>query len=186
MSLVRRHDVLEAGHDLGAGVEDRFANVSFVGDGGAAVAQVHNLVVQLFQHRTFGVLVRAVTAQAAILQECLAALQGVAALGVGAQPAVKVGRLHGDDLAVPVSGLGAWDHRDREDRSLARDTRLGARTGAPLRARGVEEALSSGAGAATAAQRAGESTEPPSDPSGSAEYRRHLAEVLVRRALEAL
>jgi len=56
----------------------------------------------------------------------------------------------------------------------------------PLRARGVEEALSSGADAATAAQRAGEGTAPPSDPSGSAEYRRHLAQVLVRRALEAL
>jgi carbon-monoxide dehydrogenase medium subunit len=56
----------------------------------------------------------------------------------------------------------------------------------PLRARGVEEALSSGADAATAAQHAGEGTEPPSDPSGSAEYRRHLAQVLVRRALEAL
>jgi carbon-monoxide dehydrogenase medium subunit len=56
----------------------------------------------------------------------------------------------------------------------------------PLRARGVEEALSSGEDAAAAARRAGEGTEPPSDPSGSAEYRRHLARVLARRALEAL
>ena len=54
----------------------------------------------------------------------------------------------------------------------------------PIRAKGVEEALASGAGAAEAAGRAGEGTSPPSDTNGSAEYRRHLATVLVRRALE--
>jgi aerobic carbon-monoxide dehydrogenase medium subunit len=54
----------------------------------------------------------------------------------------------------------------------------------PLRARGVEEALAGGADAATAAERAAEGTSPPSDPNGSAEYREHLARVLVRRALE--
>jgi carbon-monoxide dehydrogenase medium subunit len=56
----------------------------------------------------------------------------------------------------------------------------------PLRARGVEEALASGASAAEAAERAAEGTAPPSDVSGTAEYREHLARVLVRRALEAL
>jgi aerobic carbon-monoxide dehydrogenase medium subunit len=55
-----------------------------------------------------------------------------------------------------------------------------------LRARGVEEALSGGAAPAEAAVRAVEGTEPPSDVSGSAEYRAHLARVLVRRALEQL
>ncbi len=56
----------------------------------------------------------------------------------------------------------------------------------PLRARGAEEALASGASAADAAARAGEGTDPPSDTSASSEYRAHLAQVLVRRALEQL
>jgi carbon-monoxide dehydrogenase medium subunit len=60
-------------------------------------------------------------------------------------------------------------------------TNMGER---PLRAAGVEEALAGGADPATAAQRADEGTSPPSDPFGSAEYRRELAKVLVRRALE--
>jgi carbon-monoxide dehydrogenase medium subunit len=56
----------------------------------------------------------------------------------------------------------------------------------PLRARGVEEALAGGASPAEAAARAAEGTMPPGDPTASAEYRSHLAEVLVRRALERL
>ena len=56
----------------------------------------------------------------------------------------------------------------------------------PLRATGVEEALADGASPEQAAERAAEGTDPPSDVSGSAEYRAHLARVLVRRALEAL
>jgi carbon-monoxide dehydrogenase medium subunit len=58
---------------------------------------------------------------------------------------------------------------------------MGATT---VRARGVEEALVAGASIAEAAARAPEGLEPPSDLQGSAEYRRHLATVLVRRALE--
>jgi carbon-monoxide dehydrogenase medium subunit len=54
----------------------------------------------------------------------------------------------------------------------------------PIRATGVEEALGSGADPAAAAERAAEGTSPPSDHNGSPEYRRHLATVLVRRALE--
>ncbi len=54
----------------------------------------------------------------------------------------------------------------------------------PLRARGVEEALAGGASPADAAERAADGTSPPSDTSGTAEYRRALAKVLVRRALE--
>ena len=56
----------------------------------------------------------------------------------------------------------------------------------PLRARGVEEALSAASpdGISQAAERAAEGTSPPSDPNGSAEYRQHLARVLVRQALE--
>jgi carbon-monoxide dehydrogenase medium subunit len=54
----------------------------------------------------------------------------------------------------------------------------------PLRATGVEEALAAGADTATAAARASEGTSPPSDTNGSADYRRHLAQVLTSRALE--
>jgi carbon-monoxide dehydrogenase medium subunit len=56
--------------------------------------------------------------------------------------------------------------------------------GTPLRAKGVEEALAGGADPATAAEKADEGTEPSSDVAGSADYRRHLARVLTRRALE--
>ena len=56
----------------------------------------------------------------------------------------------------------------------------------PLRARAVEQALADGASPADAAARAAEGTDPPSDVSGSSEYRAHLAQVLVRRALEQL
>jgi len=54
----------------------------------------------------------------------------------------------------------------------------------PLRAAGVEDALRSGSPAADAAARADEGTEPPDDLNASPEYRRHLAQVLTRRALQ--
>ncbi len=54
----------------------------------------------------------------------------------------------------------------------------------PLRASATEEALASGASAVDAAQRADEGSEPASDLNASNEFRRHLARVLVRRALE--
>src|SRR5581483_7846284 len=56
--------------------------------------------------------------------------------------------------------------------------------GTPLRAKAVEEALAGGADPATAAEKADDGTEPSSDVAGSADYRRHLARVLTRRALE--
>jgi aerobic carbon-monoxide dehydrogenase medium subunit len=56
--------------------------------------------------------------------------------------------------------------------------------GTPLRATAVEQALAGGADPAAAAERADDGTDPPSDVAGSADYRRHLARVLVRRALE--
>lgn len=58
----------------------------------------------------------------------------------------------------------------------------------PLRARAVEEALrgqsSSPESIARAAEQAADGTEPPADLNASADYKRHLARVLCRRALE--
>ncbi|MFQ5705500.1 MAG: FAD binding domain-containing protein [Gemmatimonadales bacterium] len=56
----------------------------------------------------------------------------------------------------------------------------------PLRATGVESALmGNGADAvAAAAEHAADGTNPPSDTNASADYRQHLAQVLVRRAVE--
>jgi carbon-monoxide dehydrogenase medium subunit len=60
-------------------------------------------------------------------------------------------------------------------------TNMGA---TPLRATAAEGAVSGGASIAEAASRAAEGTDPPSDLSASGEFRRHLAEVLTKRALE--
>jgi aerobic carbon-monoxide dehydrogenase medium subunit len=54
----------------------------------------------------------------------------------------------------------------------------------PIRAGAVEAAMAGGAAPAEAAERADEGTEPPNDLNATAEFRRHLATVLVRRALE--
>ena len=54
----------------------------------------------------------------------------------------------------------------------------------PLRATAVEDALAGGASAADAAAVADEGTDPPADLNASEQFRRHLAQVLVRRALE--
>ena len=53
----------------------------------------------------------------------------------------------------------------------------------PVRAGAVEDALRSGASSADAAAVAADDLDPPSDLNASAEYRRHLARVLVGRAL---
>jgi carbon-monoxide dehydrogenase medium subunit len=53
-----------------------------------------------------------------------------------------------------------------------------------LRAQATEQAVAAGAGNAAAASHAADGLEPPTDLHGSADYRRHLATVLVRRALE--
>lgn len=54
----------------------------------------------------------------------------------------------------------------------------------PLRASATEAALNGGAAAAEAAEVADEGTEPSADLNASAEFRRHLAQVLVRRAID--
>ena len=54
----------------------------------------------------------------------------------------------------------------------------------PLRAVAVEAALAGGSSVEEAAGHAADDLDPPADLNASAEYRRHLARVLVRRALE--
>jgi carbon-monoxide dehydrogenase medium subunit len=65
---------------------------------------------------------------------------------------------------------------------------LGNMGSVPLRAGAVEEALRGGAldaqAIAAAAERADEGTEPPEDLNATEDYKRHLARVLTRRALE--
>jgi aerobic carbon-monoxide dehydrogenase medium subunit len=56
--------------------------------------------------------------------------------------------------------------------------------GTPLRAASVEQALVGGEDVARAAQTAAEGTSPVTDPFATAEYRRYLAPILVRRAIE--
>lgn len=56
--------------------------------------------------------------------------------------------------------------------------------GTPIRASGVEEALAAGEAPEAAAERAAEGTSPVDDAFASSEYRRYLAPILTRRALE--
>jgi carbon-monoxide dehydrogenase medium subunit len=58
--------------------------------------------------------------------------------------------------------------------------------GTVLRASAVEEALAAGASAEEAAQQAAEGTAPSSDMHADGDYRRHLARLLTRRALESV
>jgi carbon-monoxide dehydrogenase medium subunit len=53
-----------------------------------------------------------------------------------------------------------------------------------VRASAVEQRLAGGASPADSAEAADEGTDPPSDLNASPEFRRHLARVLTRRALE--
>lgn len=56
----------------------------------------------------------------------------------------------------------------------------------PLRAAAAEAAIAGGASIAEASVKASDGIDPPSDLNASSEFRRHLAEVLVRRALEEM
>jgi aerobic carbon-monoxide dehydrogenase medium subunit len=78
----------------------------------------------------------------------------------------------------------------RKEGDTIADVRVGLTNmgSVPLRARGVEEALrgqsASAESIARAAEQAAEGTNPPADLNASAEYKRHLARVMTRRALE--
>jgi carbon-monoxide dehydrogenase medium subunit len=77
----------------------------------------------------------------------------------------------------------------KQSDGVCEDVRVGLTNmgSVPLRARAVEEALRGSAvtadGIAAAAELAADETDPPADLNASAEYKRHLARVLCRRAL---
>jgi carbon-monoxide dehydrogenase medium subunit len=74
---------------------------------------------------------------------------------------------------------------ERQNGSIGRASIALTNMGAtPLRATQAEEAIAGGASIADAAPLIPAGTDPPSDTSASAEFRRHLAQVLGRRALE--
>lgn len=103
------------------------------------------------------------------------------------------------EIRVPKTAGRGWSylkfHRRAQDWALVGVAAL-AQNGAgpsvaltnmadrPVRAAGVEEALAGGADPAAASERAAEGTSPPTDAFASAEYRRELVKVLVRRAIE--
>jgi aerobic carbon-monoxide dehydrogenase medium subunit len=103
------------------------------------------------------------------------------------------------EIRVPKTAGRGWSylkfHRRAQDWALVGVAAL-AQNGAgpsvaltnmadrPVRATGVEEELAGGADPAAASQRAADGTSPPSDAFASAEYRRELVKVLVRRAIE--
>lgn len=101
------------------------------------------------------------------------------------------------EIRVPKTGRGGWSYqkfnRRAQDWAIVGVAAVhNGTTGValvnmgstPLRATAVEQALASGASASDAAAAAAEGIEPPADLNASSEYRRHLAQVLVRRALE--
>jgi aerobic carbon-monoxide dehydrogenase medium subunit len=102
------------------------------------------------------------------------------------------------EIRVPKLGGSGWSYQKFNVRAqdwaivgVAAVTRNGGAAVAltnmgemPLRAAAVEQALAGGADPATAAEQALEGTNPPDDALASAEYRSHLAKVLVRRAVE--
>ncbi|MBD0290933.1 MAG: xanthine dehydrogenase family protein subunit M [Thermoleophilia bacterium] len=107
------------------------------------------------------------------------------------------------EIRAPKTGAGGWSyvkfHPRAQDWAIVgvaalvqRTNGAAARTAVgltnmgstPLRARAVEDALAGGADPGGAAEAASEGTSPVDDAFASAEYRRYLAPVLVRRALE--
>jgi carbon-monoxide dehydrogenase medium subunit len=102
------------------------------------------------------------------------------------------------EIRVPKTGGAGWSYQKFNPRAqdwaivgVAAVRRNGGTAVAltnmgetPLRASAVEQALAGGAGPADAAEQALEGANPPEDALASADYRRHLTKVLVRRALE--
>jgi aerobic carbon-monoxide dehydrogenase medium subunit len=93
---------------------------------------------------------------------------------------VKMSRRAQDWATVAVAALVERNNGSVESAAIAL-TNMGA---TPLRASSAEAALASGSSVAEAAAHIAEGTEPPSDHAGSSDFRKHLAQVLGRRALE--
>jgi aerobic carbon-monoxide dehydrogenase medium subunit len=93
---------------------------------------------------------------------------------------VKYSRRAQDWATVAVAAVVHRDNGNVAGAEIAL-TNMGA---TPVRAAAAEGALAEGASAADAAAKIADGTEPPSDTAASAEFRRHLAGVLGRRALE--
>jgi carbon-monoxide dehydrogenase medium subunit len=97
------------------------------------------------------------------------------------------------EVRVPRTGGAGWAYekftRRANDWAIVGVAVVDGRVGlvnmgsTPLRASQTEAALAEGASIEEAAALADQGTEPPSDFSATAEYRRHLARVLTRRAL---
>ncbi len=81
-------------------------------------------------------------------------------------------------------GVAAWLKKAAD--GSVEDVRIGLThmASTPLRATASEQALREGRSIAEASALAAEGTDPPADLNASAEYKRHLATVLTRRALE--
>jgi aerobic carbon-monoxide dehydrogenase medium subunit len=79
-------------------------------------------------------------------------------------------------------GVAALVHRDNGSATGA-TVALVNMGGTPVRATAVEEAVAAGSSPADAAEHAADGTSPPDDTAASAEFRKHLARVLTRRAL---
>ncbi len=99
------------------------------------------------------------------------------------------------EIRVPRAGDLGWGYqkfvRRANDWAIVAVAASGGRVAlahmgaTPLRAAAVERALTAGASAADAAQLADEETEPGEDMHADRDYRRHLARLLTRRALES-
>ena len=101
-------------------------------------------------------------------------------LGSGGWSYVKMNRRAQDWATVAVAAVVQRSNGSPERASIAL-TNMGATS---LRATATEQTLAEGGSIEDAAAVAADGTEPPSDHAASSEFRRHLARVLTRRALE--
>jgi len=101
-------------------------------------------------------------------------------LGPSGWSYLKFTRRAQDWATVGVAAVVRRSNGTIEDTAIAL-TNMGP---TPVRARTAEEALRSADDVGAAAEAVAAESDPPSDTSGSADYRRHLATVLARRALE--
>jgi carbon-monoxide dehydrogenase medium subunit len=93
---------------------------------------------------------------------------------------LKFNRRAQDWATVGVTAIVRRSNGTIEDAAIA-FTNMGPK---PVRATAAEQALHTPDDVDAAAEASIEGTDPPTDTNGSADYRRHLARVLVRRALE--